>query len=548
MRPQHWLYIILILAFILRIGGLFYGLPLWLVGDEPALVTGALKMLELKTLLPFLHQEELKATLYFPPHLSYLYLAPFAMLTGIEFIFFHGSFAEFKNYLIGDLSNFFILERTLHLLFSLFTVWLVYRTAKNIFKEERPALLATAFLATSVIHIYSAFYHWGPAIFMFTLALNFLTDERLPARRRYLLGAVIAGAAFGVSLIAGFIMLFMLYWYLFYEKHSVSDAVREKFLYAALLIFILLAGLSIALYPYGFHLSGDHSLGKAKSFTGYLSGVWHFFTPLVAFEPAISLLAAIGLFYAYRHKRGYFYTAILFLFSYASVFYGMYHYELRFTSYLFPILAITAGYGTHWLTKDLRRPLLRRLVLLIIFILPIITALQFIRLELQNDPRISARRWAELNIPAGSKIITYAELMRLSSNQGAAKEQATIDPRSLRKIDLAEAQLPAGGQDPKRFHALNLYTVTTDNFWNDIGAYARAKKYQYLIWDPNFLPPKPWQKEQLERLAASGTLLESFGVGGQNFIMRDGYFPDIIKFLRLNSLSPQVNIYELQQN
>lgn len=320
MKTRHWLYIILILAFLFRIGGLFYGLPLWLIGDEPSLVTGALKILELKTILPFLHQDELKATLYFPPYLSYLYMAPFAVLTGVKLIFFHGSFTEFKYYLMSDLSDFFILERVIHLLLSLTTVWLVYKAAKNIFKEERPAILASAFIASSVIHVYSAFYHWGPAIFMFALALYFLTDERLPADRRYLIGAAISGLAFGISLIAGFIMLFMLYWYLFYEKHSLLDVLKEKYLYAALLIFVVLAGLSIAIYPYGFHLSGDNSLGQSKSFANYIAGIWHFFKPVIAFEPIISLFAAIGLFSAYQYRRGFFYAVILFLLSYASVF------------------------------------------------------------------------------------------------------------------------------------------------------------------------------------------------------------------------------------
>lgn len=208
-------------------------------------------------------------------------------------------------------------------------------------------------------------------------------------------------------------------------------------------------------------------------------------------------------------------------------------------------MAIAAGYGAHNLTKDIGWPLLRRAALFTIFILPIATALQFTKLELQNDPRIMARLWVEQNIPTGSKTLVYAEMTRLSSEPDAVNEQASIDPRSLRKIDKAEANLPADLRNTKHFHVINLYTVTENNFWNDLYAYARDNQYEYLIWDPLFLPPEPRQKEQLRRLASESGLLASFGTGGENFIMRDGYFPDIIKFLRLKTFNPLINIYEL---
>ena len=49
------LILILFTGFILRFVGITYGMPFPLVSDEEVLIGGALRMLELKTLLPLSH-------------------------------------------------------------------------------------------------------------------------------------------------------------------------------------------------------------------------------------------------------------------------------------------------------------------------------------------------------------------------------------------------------------------------------------------------------------------------------------------------------------
>src|SRR3990167_10363720 len=196
--PQKWLIFILALAFLIRIAGVSYGLPLWLIGDEPPFVAAALKMLELKTVLPVLHQNEFQPTLYFPPYLSYIYLIPFSLLLSLKYLFFSGSLLEFKNYIVSDLSHFFIIARIINVALGTLTVWLVYKISKNIFKKEWPALLSAAFLALSILHIYLSFAarDWVPATFLFALATFFLTKPDTPLKKRVVLVAVISGAAF----------------------------------------------------------------------------------------------------------------------------------------------------------------------------------------------------------------------------------------------------------------------------------------------------------------------------------------------------------------
>ncbi len=70
------------LAFLLRVAGISYGLPLTLIADEPPFILGALQMLQSHTLVPSLHPELFKNILYYPPYLSYLYVLPFAAIAG----------------------------------------------------------------------------------------------------------------------------------------------------------------------------------------------------------------------------------------------------------------------------------------------------------------------------------------------------------------------------------------------------------------------------------------------------------------------------------
>ena len=62
--------------------GINYGAPFPLVSDEESMIGGALRMLELRTLIPALEPEAFKILMY-PPLIPYLYLmliTPFVFL------------------------------------------------------------------------------------------------------------------------------------------------------------------------------------------------------------------------------------------------------------------------------------------------------------------------------------------------------------------------------------------------------------------------------------------------------------------------------------
>src|SRR3989338_3526296 len=154
--------------FLLRVSGIGFGLPLWLISDEPPFTAATLKMMELKTVLPVLHEEAFKKVIYFPPYLSYLYLAPMSAILGLQYLSYDGPLAEFKNYVVSDPSLLFLFVRFLNVIMGVATVYLTYRITKNIFQRELAALAAAFFLGTSLLHIDLSFVgrDWGPAIFL----------------------------------------------------------------------------------------------------------------------------------------------------------------------------------------------------------------------------------------------------------------------------------------------------------------------------------------------------------------------------------------------
>ena len=149
-----------------------------------------------------------------------------------------------------------------------------------------------------------------------------------------------------------------------------------------------------------------------------------------------------------------------------------------------------------------------------------------------------ARNYLETHIPAESKVLVYAEMTRLPSLAAAIKEQAFLDPNSLRHIDNAEAALTTTSQ--KSFHALNLYAVKNNILYENIHDYARKNHYEYLMIDPYFSG-----FGDLHPLRKNGTLIATFGEHNGEEIPRDGRFGNIINLFTMQQFGPRIEIYKL---
>ena len=132
----RWLLVILLVAFLIRLPGVPYGLPLHLYGDEEVNVYSALQMLQLHTFLPVLHPDAF-TILYEPPVLAYLYAIAFTPAIALMYAAAHfpplGAFADSLQL---DPSVFWIIARSITVFFSLGSIFLVYKIARALFKTE----------------------------------------------------------------------------------------------------------------------------------------------------------------------------------------------------------------------------------------------------------------------------------------------------------------------------------------------------------------------------------------------------------------------------
>lgn len=563
---------VLALAFATRVVGIFYGLPLWVIGDEPPFILAALKLIDLKSLAPWQHIDELSSVLYFPPYLAYIYVLLFLPILGIKYLSFSGTADVFRTNLALDLSDFFVAARISNVVIATLTIYLTYLIGRAIYKKHVAALGSAYLLAFSVLHLSLSFTarDWIPATFLFVLSIWVLTAATWSAERKYIGVSIIAGIAAGFSLIAGFIMVFLLIWYLFVERHSVREALWDRTMYKTLAIFLFLAAMSISIYPYGFHFASDNSIAVGQSLRGFLFSLPAFYLPLLLADPTLCVFMIIGLFLLLRRERPIAIGVCAFLFTYAAIFYFLYHYEQRFLIYMYPLFSIIGGYavGAAWEQGTSRT---MRSALILILLVPVLISLRFDMLLLRNDPRVQAIHWINQHIPPNSKVIVYAPHMRVRSNSESISELRAIDPSALRQVDFSEEKV---NTQNSALHALNLYTISTIGFFEHIDEYAQANKYQYLVLggsmldsvdgfsDAQELPinqyvrltsgrqqPKYLTSSELiafRRLIGSSTPIASFGSSEEYYSTLDSKYGFPLGLFRREAFGPRVAIYLLK--
>ncbi|HEY4504707.1 MAG TPA: glycosyltransferase family 39 protein [Candidatus Paceibacterota bacterium] len=486
MKVKHWLLLILGLAFLLRIAGINYGLPLQLVGDEPSPLYGSLQMLETRTLIPGLHPSEFLQKLYFPPYLSYIYIIPVTIVLGLWYLVSGVSFETFKNLVMLDPTALFLTIRLLSAAAGTLAVYFVYKAGRNIFKEERAALLSGAVMALAYLPVNFSHWgrHWSFVTLVFSLVIWTLSRTDLSTKGRYLWSTVLVGFGFGINYQAGIATIFIISWYLLADKYSIVEALKSKWFWQVVLTFCVLIGTVIALYPQNLQVIAPISVARysADEPTGLFGFIWSYyfyFKLLLLTEPTLLIAMVVGLLVGLKSKiiRRYFLTSAIFAILYVAIFYFAFHLQGRYILMLYPLFAIIGGYGLSRMNKNIAYVLLG--VMLVI-------SLRFDQLLIKNDTRIQTRQWIFENVESGSKVVVLARLTRLPNIPEAISEQALIDPGSLRKVDEAERSLPPQYLPDLHYHALNLGTVSNGELFTNLNRYLVENKYDYAVISPEF--------------------------------------------------------------
>lgn len=503
MRP---IFLILFFALLLRLWGITYGFPLFLVNDEPAFVLGALKMIELKTLVPAWHTEEFRKVLYYPPFLSYFYLVALAPVLGVHYLLSGAPpLATYQDAFTLDPSFLWVAARILNASLGLGVIFLAYRITRNVAASERAALLAALFLAVSFYHIQlsQVVRHWMPATLLiygaWFAALSFRTDQWRP----YLTAGILAGLAVGVNTSSVIVFVPLLLYHFANNGTPFSKKAAAPRLWLAAGLAAVIAVLSALLYPYGFtRAEGGGSVGgdllmrfgfiADKTFSGWLAFLADYAGLLIRYEPALLTASLLGAILLLRRNQLYVGSALLFSVLYLSLLYLFFNAIPRALIFILPALAVLAGFGLDRLMLALQnrlRPnsaavlLLPAVLGLLFFAYPLIIDLRYDYLMSRPDTRLVAQNWIEKNIPAGAKILADSEHLRLTNTKDGIRELARLDPSGLRALDRVLLRYADAKYPSPAFTVLNLHFISPTVPERSIfpADYFRERGYQYLV-------------------------------------------------------------------
>jgi hypothetical protein len=535
------LWILVLFAFSVRIAGIGYGLPLTVVADEPPFTLAALQMIQLHTVIPAFHVDAFKSILYYPPYLSYLYLIPFTAVTAVLYLLWHGGSALFSAHLISDLSVFFLIARVVSVALGACSVFLIYRIAQSLFHSRIAAAIAGFLLATSLIHesLSMVGRHWIPISFIFLVVLYVLTRERLPENRKIFYTFLIAGVGMGVSTFSGVALVLVGLWFFLVSETRLRDAFRDSWILSGGIMFLLLAPLPTLLYPYsqGF-FGGVLLLHGQTTLLGFIASPVSALLKYAYAEPVLILLflAGIGAFWNY-HRRWCICLLAFFLF-YVLLFYSVAAFESRFLVPLVPFYALFGGYAGYLMS----RTRVAALILLVLLLVPLVSAVRLSTLAYQSDTRTFARNWALSELQPTDKVLVYGELLRLPANSSSLAELRSIDPAAVRKTDEAEATLDRTDVP----YALNLYTVQNETFLENLATYAHDHNYDYLIYEPAYTSDTR-VAAQFDELIRRAQLVRTWeGFGNSFSVAGSGFTASLPQLFANKSLGPTMFVYKLR--
>jgi len=546
---------ILGLAVFFRIWGIDYGLPYFLVNDERALVYGALKMAELKTLIPALYPQEFDIMNYkYNFLMSYIYLIFLAPFILIQYLI--GSFANFTelgNYFVLNPTSLWLVARVVTALMGAATVYLMYLIGKKIFNHW-VGLIAALFLSINFLHIQLSHFTrpWVPMAF-FTCLIMFLSAciYKSPKTKYYLWMGVVCGLAFGVSAATSVTMvIFFLSHFLL--KKNFPEKLKDKNLWLALVVFALLAAVFLLVNPERFSAFsfGSSNLMEARGLADYLQGFALNLKALFFYEPILSIFSLLGLIIFWFKSKKLFFIFLSWPIFYISSLYFLSYVEFsmpvaRYLLLIVPWLIILASCAIYHLLFKLNN-LSKIIILTLIFIYPLAIAIQYDYLLSQKDTRILAKDWVEENIPAGSKIISNWNHINPFPTKEAILLQEQLDEGSLRIQDKVLLNLSDEDYPQPAYHILKTAYVDKERISEDPLQLIKNQQYQYFL-EAEVLWGKDYWLPEEEQVLQKARLIQEFKQGQAKKAedITCNFIRPVFIFFSLGRPGPTIKIYRL---
>lgn len=556
---------VLALALALRATGIGFGLPFQLSNDELPLIGGALRMLELRQLVPSLAPGPMEI-LYYPPGLPYLYLVFFLPWYAMRWLAMGmPSTGIFADAILSDLSGEWLIARSLSVALSTATVWFVMRLAAAVFASRAAGLVAGVMLATSLHHAMLGHFArvWPPTVFLFCWGLWAAWRIReTGARRDYVAAAMAAGLGFAVNYIGVVVAIAAGLAHLAHHRRLVID--RAILLHAAIVAafiavftalywqnLVRLMGFSkvMASIP-GAQEIGIRDLGLRMSPSGTLL---HYADIVWRADPVLATAGALAVLWVFVRRPLLASCALLVVVAYLGVLLSGSPDDDRYILPVTPLLAIAIGGAVAALAGDRRMP--AWLLGAALVAAPLAAAVQLNRLMLRPDTREVARSWLLQN-HAGSGIGNAMRGVMFEPDMAGLALQAELDRDALTYLQRRKrsgARVLAGGGGPEVMAvnllqppAKSLAPLGPDGLHDKlVAAGVRWYVTDDLVVDT---PRKPLNDsvrrrgEHRQRVTAGPP-----GIDGPIFNLSNQFerfsWPDLFK---LERLGPQVDIYWLK--
>ncbi|MBI2612512.1 glycosyltransferase family 39 protein [Candidatus Kaiserbacteria bacterium] len=539
-RAEPVLFALLALAFLLRVAGVGYGLPLTVVNDEYPFTYAALQMLDARTLIPALNPEAFANILPYPPYLSYVLVLPFAGIIGVKMLLWNGASDLFTAYLLSDLSAFFVTARLIHVVLGTVSVYLVYRIAEALFRSKVAATAAGFLIATSILHqaLSMVGRNWLPISFVFLLVLFILTRD-IRKERRYLYAFVAAGVGMGISSISLLALPMIGLYYLYFDVKNSKQIIHDvPPMFLGVFAFVILALIPGFLWQGGNAFLGATTLFEGKSLVGLIAAPWSALSLTLFSEPVFTVFFLIGAAFLVARERQVFFFVLGFFFLYVAVFYTFFRFDARFLLPLLPLYALLGGYIISRLWNRSTA-----LLMCIVLLVPLAASARLAYLSFQGDTREHAREWVLENLGPNDRVLVYSSSLHIPTQAKAVEELRSIDPSALRKIDEADERLNRGDVP----HALNNLTSLIETpFMQNLPAYAQEKKYTHIVLEPRSLEGTAETADVIATLRQDAVVAAHFsGIGAKTSVWESAFLEPLPALFADKRLGPEIVIYRL---
>lgn len=497
MTPSHWIAVLLAIGGVLRLIGVTYGLPFPLVSDEEVLIGGAMRMVELKTLLPVLHGDAINI-LYYPPALSYLYL--FCMAPALTWLYLANglpSLDQFGMLALNNIELIWISARLTSVAFGTATIYLVYRVTHAITNSSTAGIAAAALLSVDFMHTMLSHVarHWSATVFIIWLTAWFaLRYYHKPSTQLALVIGLCSGLGFGTSYIGILGIGFALATHVAcWHKKQVSLLGREAI--ALILSVTSVSALFFAVHPFPLLrlLKGTVvPIYKEKTLAGWLDLCSFYLDALWQSNPVLLLAALAGVAACMLASRWHLLAGVIAsVIIYTAFLYKALPLEDRYILPITPALAILGGYAYFYLHKasgavPARRTALFFMAVITLAIPALVTAWSSIMLQ-RADTREQAKDWIETNLPANTPVLINMNTVRLYPDRESLLAQRAFDRQSLKAVDRLRLNRPEHLDIGSGRTTLNLWQLSPEGLAKSnsstIANSLLKSGYSYYVFD-----------------------------------------------------------------